>query len=169
MTLSMYQACVPPCIHALQNLSAILTKAENYAQSRKIDPSVLINARLYPDMFPLVRQIQIASDVIKGGCARLSGAEAPSFEDKEATFPELQERIAKTIAFIKGLKAEQFEGSETRAIALKVGGQDLKFEGQPYLLQFVIPNVYFHISIAYAILRHNGLDIGKKDYLGAIQ
>jgi hypothetical protein len=145
-----------------------LKKAESYAAAKKIDPSVLINARLAPDMFPLSRQIQIAADITKGGAARLAGVEVPSFEDKESTFGELQERIAKTIAFVKRLKPEQIDGSEDKKITLKVGGNEMHFLGLPYLLNFVLPNVFFHVTTAYAILRHNGLDIGKMDYLGAL-
>ncbi len=169
MSLSMYQASIPGFIRSLQNLSAILTKAAAYAEAKKIDPSVLINARLAPDMFPLSRQIQIATDGVKGCAARLAGVDVPSYADTETTFPELQARIAKTVAFLQGFKPEQIDGSEKRAIALKVGGVDMTFEGQPYLLSFVIPNLYFHTTIAYAILRHNGLDVGKKDYLGSVQ
>jgi len=169
MTISMYQASVPAFIHSLSNLSAILSKAAAYAEAKKIDPAVLVNARLYPDMFPLSKQVQIASDVAKGGAARLAGAEVPSFADTEASFPELQERIAKTIAFLKTITAAQIDGSEGKAIQLKVGGHELNFKGQDYLLQFVIPNVYFHVTTTYAILRHNGLDIGKADFLGKIQ
>ncbi|MDX2074629.1 MAG: DUF1993 domain-containing protein [Alphaproteobacteria bacterium] len=169
MTISMYQASVPTFVHGLTNLSVILTKAAAYAEAKKIDPSVLINARLYPDMFPFSRQIQITTDVVKGGVARLAGLEVPAFPDTEATFPELQERIAKTVAFIKTATAGQIDGSEEKAISLKVGPNQMSFKGQDYLLQFVIPNFYFHISIAYAILRHNGLDVGKMDFLGKIQ
>ncbi len=169
MTLSMYQASIPTFIHAFNNLSAILAKASVYAEAKKIDPSVLINARLAPDMFPLARQVQIATDAAKGGAARLVGIEVPSFADTESTFDELQARIAKTIAFLQTIDAAQVDGSEEKSIELKVGGQELKFKGQAYLLTFVIPNVYFHITIAYAILRHNGVDIGKMDYLGNIQ
>jgi len=166
MPLSMYQASIPTFVRGLNNLSAILTKAAAYAAAKKIDPSVLINARLAPDMFPLARQIQIAADIVKGGAARLAGIEVPSYPDTETTFDELQARIAKTIAFIQSVKAAQIDGSEERDITLKAGNNDMRFKGQPYLLTFVIPNLYFHTSIAYAILRHNGLDIGKKDFLG---
>ncbi|NBX04149.1 MAG: DUF1993 domain-containing protein [Alphaproteobacteria bacterium] len=169
MTLSMYQASVPTFIHGLQNLSAILTKAAAYAEAKKFEPSVLVNSRLFPDMFPLSRQIQITTDVIKGGVARLAGVEVPSYADDETTFEQLQARIAKTIAFLQSFKAEQIDGSEEKIIALKVGGNEMNFKGQPYLLTFVIPNFYFHITTTYAILRHNGLDIGKMDFLGKIQ
>lgn len=167
MSISMYKSSIPVCIRMLENLSTILKKAEQYASDKKIDPSVLINARLAPDMFPLSRQIQIATDITKGGAARLAGLEVPAYEDKESTFAELQDRIAKTIAYVKGIKSEQIDGSEERKITLKVGGNEMHFLGLPYLLNFVMPNVYFHITTAYAILRHNGLNVGKMDYLGS--
>ncbi len=166
MTISMFKASIPVLIHGLKNLSNILTKAAAYAESKKIDPSVLINARLAPDMFPLSRQVQIATDITKGGVARLAGVEIPSFPDTETSFEELQARIAKTITFFETIQAEQIDGKEEKDISLKVGGHELNFKGQEYLLYFVIPNFYFHITTTYAILRHNGLDIGKKDYLG---
>ncbi len=168
MSLSMYQASIPTFIHALTNLSSILTKAAQYAETKKIEPSVLINARLYPDMFPLSRQVQIASDGVKGCAARLAGVEIPSFADTETTFPELQERIAKTLAFLETIKADKIDGTEEKDVTLKIGGNEMSFKGQHYLLQFVIPNLYFHITTTYAILRHNGLDVGKKDFLGKI-
>jgi hypothetical protein len=169
MTLSMYQASVPVFIHSLKNLSAILSKAEAFCAAKKIDPSVLINARLAPDMFPLSRQVQIATDIAKGGAARLADIEVPSFPDTETTFAELQARVAKILAFLQTLKAAQIDGSEDRAINLKVGPRELSFKGQDYLTHFVIPNVYFHITAAYAILRHNGVELGKSDFLGEIQ
>lgn len=167
MSLSMYQASAPVFIHGLKNLAAILEKAAVYAETKKIEPSVLIQARLAPDMFPLARQVQIATDIVKGGCARLAGIEIPSYSDTEATFPELQARIAKTIAFLETISAKHIDGSEERSIELKVGGRELSFKGQFYLLNFVVPNFYFHITATYAILRHNGLNIGKADFLGA--
>lgn len=166
MTISMYKASVPVFIHMLGNLSAILDKAAAYAEAKKVDPSVLINARLYPDMFALVRQVQIASDVTKGGGARLAGQEPPSYADTETTIPELKERLAKTIAFLKTFKPEQIDGSEDKAIQLKVGGQPMTFKGLPYLQHFVLPTLYFHVTTAYDILRHNGVEVGKRDYLG---
>ncbi len=169
MSLSMYHASIPPCLRGMESLAAILAKAEKYAEEKKIDPAVLIGARLYPDMLPLSRQVQIASDVIKGGAARLAGVEPPSFPDTESTFAELQERIAKTVAFLNTIAPEQIDGSEERAISLKVAGKPLNFSGQDYLFQFVLPNLYFHITVAYSLLRHNGLEIGKADYLGKIQ
>lgn len=169
MTLSMYQASVPTFVHGLSSLLAILNKAEQHATAKKIDPSILINARLYPDMFALARQVQIACDIIKGGVARLAGVEIPSHPDTETTFTELKARITKVIKFISGIKPAQINGSEDKAINLKVGGSEMNFKGQPYLLSFIIPNFYFHISITYAILRHNGVEIGKADFLGNIQ
>jgi hypothetical protein len=164
----MYQASVPAFVRMLNNLSAILDKAAAHADAIKIDPSIFVNARLAPDMFPLSRQVQIATDLVKGCAARLAGIDVPSYPDTESTFPELKTRIAKTIAFMQSVTPAQIDGSEERNIALKVGGRDLSFLGQPYLLDFVIPNFYFHVTTAYAILRHNGVEIGKADYLGSV-
>ena len=166
MSLSMYQASIPGFLRMLGNLSAILHKAEAYAAERKIEPGVLINARLAPDMLPLVRQVQIATDGVKGCGARLAGIEIPSYADTESSFAELQERIAKTRAFLQGIDAAQLEGSEGKEITLKFPSMEMKFGGRDYLLGFVLPNFYFHVTTAYAILRHNGLQIGKMDYLG---
>jgi hypothetical protein len=163
----MYQASIPVFVRYLGILSAILTKGEAHAAAKKIDPSVFINARLAPDMFPLSRQVQIAADISKFGTGRLAGVETPSFEDKETTFAELQERIKKTLAFIQNIKAEQIDGSEEKTINLKAGGQDLTFKGQDYLLNFVLPNLFFHVTTTYDILRHNSVELGKRDYLGA--
>lgn len=166
MSLSMYQASVPVFVRMLDNLSKILDQAVQYCEEKKIDPSVLINARLAADMYPLARQVQIATDMAKGCAARLAGMEVPVYEDNETTFPELQARLAKTLAFIQSVSAEQIDGSEERTVTLKLRGKEVSFRGQPYLLHFVLPNFYFHITIAYAILRHNGLAIGKMDYIG---
>jgi len=166
MSLSMYQVTVPVFIKNLNNLSEILRKGEAYAKARKIEPEVLINSRLAPDMFPLSRQVQIATDGVKGCAARLAGVEVPSYPDTEKTFPELQARIVKTAKFVKTFKASQIDGSEDRKITLKLSGKETSLLGQQYLVNRVLPNLYFHVSMAYAILRHNGLDIGKKDYLG---
>jgi hypothetical protein len=168
MTLSMYQASIPVFVHNLNNLSAILKKAEAHAVTKKIEPEVFVTARLAPDMFPLSRQVQIVTDIVKGGVARLAGAEVPSFPDTEKSFAELQARIAKITDYIKTFQAGQIDGSEDRKITLKVGGQELTFSGQVYLLNFVLPNMYFHITTTYAILRHNGVELGKKDYLGGL-
>ncbi|MDD5268232.1 MAG: DUF1993 domain-containing protein [Methylococcales bacterium] len=169
MSLSMYQASIPVFTHMLNNLSAILDKAAAHAEAKKIDPVVLINARLAPDMYPLSRQIQIATDVVKGCAARLAGIEVPSYEDNETTFPELRARIAKTVAFLQSVSAEQINGSEERTVTLTMHGKDIHFLGEPYLLYFVLPNFYFHTTTAYDILRHNGLEIGKMDFVGAHQ
>ena len=168
MTISMYQATIPVCTRMLNNLAAILEEAAAHADARKIDPTVLINDRLYPDMLPMGRQIMIASDTAKGGAARLAGVEPPKYEDNEKTFPELIERLRKTIAYLNTFKPGQIDGSEKKMITLKVRDDTLTIEGLTYLLNRVLPNLYFHVSIAYAILRHNGVDIGKKDYLGKI-
>jgi len=167
MSLSMYDASVPVLTRMLTNLSAILDKAAASAEARKIDPSVLISARLAPDMFALARQVQVASDGAKGGVARLAGVEIPSYEDTESTFPELKARIAKTVAFLNGLDKKKFEGAETRSITMKMRDAEVTFPGQVFLLNFVLPNFYFHVTTAYAILRQNGVDIGKRDFLGA--
>jgi uncharacterized protein len=166
MSLTMYQASIPVFTKSLGNLAAILEKAATHAKARKIDPSVFVNARLAPDMYPLSRQIQIATDVAKGCAARLAGIDVPSYEDNETTFPELQARIAKTVAFLQSVTPAQIDGSEGRSVTLKLRGKDVTFLGQPYLFNFVIPNVFFHVTTAYDILRHNGLEIGKMDFLG---
>jgi uncharacterized protein len=166
MTISMYQASVPVFTRMLNNLAAILEKAAAHAATWKIDPAVLINDRLYPDMLPLARQILIAADTAKGGAARLAGLEPPKYEDNETTFAELIERLRKTNAYLATLKPEQIDGSEKRMVTLKVRDETITLEGSSFLLNRVLPNLYFHVSIAYAILRHNGVEIGKKDYLG---
>ena len=166
MSLSMYHASLPVLQRMLGTLSAILHKAEAYAAARKIEPSVLLNARLAPDMLPLVSQVQIATDTAKGCAARLAGLEVPSYADTESSFAELQGRIDKTRAFIAGIDAAQLEGSEGRSITLKFPNMELNYNGQDYLLGFVLPNFFFHVTTAYAILRYNGLEIGKMDFLG---
>ena len=165
MSLSMYTATVPPFRAMLKNLSAVMAKAEAHCEARKIDPSAFIAARLYPDMLPFTSQVQIATDNAKGAAARLAGVEIPKFEDNEKTFAELQARLDKTIAFLDTLTEAQFEGAETRDIVLQQRAGTLEFKGATYLLQFANPNVYFHITTAYALLRHGGVEIGKKDYL----
>jgi len=166
VNISMYQACVPVFVRVLNNLAAIVEKAAAYAESRKIDPAALINFRLFPDMLPFAKQIQIATDNAKAGAARLAGTEPPRYEDNETTFPELIERLRKTVAFLETLKAEQIDGSEDKTITWKTQGGSRSMQGLPYLLHQVTPNVYFHATTAYAILRHCGLDIGKQDFLG---
>lgn len=167
MTISMYSASAPMFTRTLTALGAVLGKGAAFAEARKIDPSVLLQARLAPDMFPLTRQVQIASDTVKGCVARLSGAEAPSWADTEASFPELQARVARTVEFVAGFSPEQIDGAEERPIVLKLRSGDIHFTGHSYLIGFVIPNLMFHSAIAYAILRHNGVDLGKLDFLGA--
>ncbi|WP_437735065.1 DUF1993 domain-containing protein [Sorangium sp. So ce1335] len=166
MAISMYQASVPVLVRMLGNLASILTKAVAYAEAKKIEPRVLLDARLAPDMLSLTRQVQIATDTAKGCGARLAGVDVPKYEDNEASFDELQARIAKTVAFLNGLRREQIDGSEDRDVTIPTRGQALQFKGLPYLLNFVLPNFYFHVTTAYAILRHNGLDVGKMDFLG---
>jgi uncharacterized protein len=162
----MYQVSAPRFINTLGNLSAILDKAAAHAEAKKIDPVVLTGFRLYPDMFPLTRQVQIACDAAKGAVARLAGVDNPKHEDSEKTFDELKARIGKTIAFIKSVTPAQVDGSEDKTIELKVGGKDLKFSGMQYLLGFAYPNFYFHVATAYNILRHNGVPLGKSDFIG---
>ena len=168
MTLSVHRALVPGIVTTLNALSAILDKAQAFAEAKKFDPEVLTSARLAPDMAPLRAQIQIASDTAKGAAARLAGVDVPSWEDTEKTIPELKERIAKTVAFLESIRPEQFEGAESRVIDMKAGPNTLSFEAPDYLFGFVIPNIYFHVTTAYAILRHNGVEVGKRDFLGSI-
>lgn len=164
--LSMYDAAIPPLKRALNNLSHILKKGEEHADAKNIEHTVLLNARLFPDMYPLTRQVQIATDMSKGAAARLARVEIPKYDDNETTFAELQTRIAKTIAFLDAVKPAQMEGCETRDVGITVRKMELKFTGQSYLLKWVLPNVYFHVTTAYNILRHNGVELGKADYLG---
>lgn len=164
--LTMYDFTIPPLKRALTNLSDNLTKAEAYADAKKIEPSVLLNARLFVDMYPLTRQIQIATDMSKGAAARLAGVEIPKYDDTETSFAELQARIAKTIAFLDTITPDQLANAETRDITITVRKLDLHFKGQEYLLFWVNPNVYFHCTTAYNILRHNGVELGKTDFLG---
>jgi hypothetical protein len=166
MNISMYQASVPVFIRMLDNLAAILEKAAAHAEARKIDPAVLVASRLYPDMFPLVKQVQIASDAAKGGAARLAQMEPPAYEDNEATLADLVARLRKTVAYLGTIKAEQVDGSEDRTVTWKTRTATKSMQGMPYLLNHVLPNLYFHVATAYAILRHNGVEIGKGDYLG---
>jgi uncharacterized protein len=168
MAMSMYQASVPAFLQILRSLSAILDKAETFAAERKIDPAVLLAWRLAPDMFTLTRQVQITTDQAKGGCARLAGVEVPKWPDDETSFEDLRARIAKTLDFVQGFDPSDLDGSEQRDITITVGGRPMQFKGQQYLMSFVLPNFYFHATTAYAILRHCGLPIGKRDFLGAI-
>ncbi|MEL7245131.1 MAG: DUF1993 domain-containing protein [Cyanobacteria bacterium J06573_2] len=166
MTISMYQASVPVLIRSLNNLAAILEKGAAHAEAKNIDPSVLLGSRLYPDMFPLTKQVQIASDIARRGAARLADSEAPSIEDNETTFSELIARIQKTTSYLETLKPDVIDGSEEKSITLPVGKDTMTFTGMPFLLYFVMPNVYFHVTTAYDILRHCGVELGKMDFLG---
>ena len=163
----MYQTSIPVFKQLLNSLSAILTKAEAYAAVKKFEPAVLLNARLYPDMFPLIRQVQVAADFAKSVSARLAGVEVPAYEDNEQTFADLQARISKTLAFIESLTPAQFEGSGTREIVLRPGTpKEKKLLGHNYLNNYGLPQFFFHVTTAYAILRHNGLEVGKGDFMG---
>jgi hypothetical protein len=161
----MYDRSVPVFVHVLGSLSAILKKAEAHCEQKKIDPSVMLNMRLFPDMFALTRQVQIATDSAKGAGARLAGIPVPSFADEEKTFGELQARIAKTVEFLSSLTKEQFEGAESRPISLKAGGREMNFAGEAFLETWAKANFFFHLTTAYAILRHCGVELGKPDFL----
>ena len=166
MTISMYDALIPLSINNLENLSAILAKAESHAQLKKIDESIFINARLFPDMLPFSRQVQIACDTTKAGAARLAEIEVPNHPDVEKTFGELQTRINKTIEFLKTIKPAHINGKEELKISYIQREKEKNFIGLPYLLNYTLPNLFFHITTAYAILRHSGIEIGKNDFLG---
>jgi len=166
MQISMYRASVPVFVRNLRNLIAILRKAEAHAAERKIGEAVLLNYRLAPDMFPLTRQVQIATDMAKGCVSRLAGVEIPAYDDTEATFGELVARLEKCIAYLEGFRPEQIDGTEDKTVVLKRPSGDVTYRGLPYLLEYVHPNVYFHCTMAYAILRHCGVSIGKKDFIG---
>ncbi len=166
MSITFYQASIPVFAQMMKNISEILKKAETHAEVKKIDPLVLTGARLYPDMAPLTRQIQIMSDAAKGFAARAAGVENPSFPDTETTFAELQARLAKTQDFLASIKPEQIDGQEGRDVTLKLGGNDVTFKAQLFLLRMALPNFFFHATTSYDILRHNGVEIGKLDYLG---
>ncbi|MBI1778232.1 MAG: DUF1993 domain-containing protein [Proteobacteria bacterium] len=168
MTLSMYQASVPILQKMLTNLSQILDKAATQAAARKVDPAVLLNTRLYPDMFPLVRQVQLTTDFARGTAARLAGQEVPKVPDTETTIEELKARIGKTLDFLKAAKQAQIDGSENRDITFPIGGNPMTFKGESYLVGFALPNFYFHLTTAYAILRHCGIEVGKRDFLGSL-
>ena len=166
MTISMYQASVPRLVNALGNLSNILDKAQAHADAKKLDPAVLPGLRLFPDMLPLKSQVQIASDTAKGVVARLAGVEIPAYEDTETTLAELKARIAKTIAFVQTFTPAQIDGTEGKEIVTRRGEKETRYTGMQFLLGHAIPNIYFHVTTAYNILRHNGVEIGKRDYLG---
>ncbi|HQR11391.1 MAG TPA: DUF1993 domain-containing protein [Casimicrobiaceae bacterium] len=168
MTISMYQASVPVFTKGLTNLKAILEKAAAHAAARKIDETVLAGARLFPDMLPLTKQVQIASDFARGTTARLAGSEPPAMEDNEKTLADLIARVDRTLDFLKPFTAAQIDGSETRQITRPVRGQPRTFTGINYLLHYALPNFYFHTVTAYDILRHNGVEIGKLDFIGSL-
>jgi hypothetical protein len=168
MTISMYQASVPVFIKMLTNLKGILEKAAAHAQARKIEDSVLLNARLYPDMLPLIKQVHIATDFARGTGARLAGKEPPVYEDNETSFAELIARTARTLDFLRTLKAGEIDGSEAREIVRPIRGEPKKFTGINYLLYFALPNFYFHTTTTYAILRHSGIELGKSDFIGSL-
>jgi len=166
MTISMYQASVPTFIRMLDNLAAILEKAAAHAEAKKIDPSVLLASRLYPDMFPLTKQVQVACDFAKGTVARLAGQEPPKYDDNETTIEALKARIAKTVDYVQGFQAAQFAGAEERDVQMKIRDQTLTFKGLSYLAHMALPNFFFHATTAYDILRHNGVEIGKRHFMG---
>jgi hypothetical protein len=166
MNISMYQASAPRFINILGNLSNIIDKAQAYLDAKKLDPATLTNYRLYPDMLPMKAQVQIACDTAKGAVARLAGVENPVHEDNETTLAELKARIAKTIAFVQSVKPGQIDGTEDKDIVLKRGDKETRYKGMQFLLGHALPNFYFHVTTAYNILRHNGVEIGKRDYIG---
>ena len=166
MQITLYGTASNAAIRGLKNLDAILDKAIASAEARKIDPSVLLGSRLAPDMFPLTRQIQIACDFCKGVMARLADVENSKFEDNETSFAGLKDRIARTLEFVKSVPEAKFAGGEDRDLTIQAGPRTLQFKGLPYLLGYALPNLYFHSSMAYAILRHNGVELGKTDFLG---
>jgi uncharacterized protein len=169
MPISMYDISIPVMTRSLNNLSAILDKAAAHAENKKFDSVVLAQARLYPDMYPLARQVQIACDTAKGAAARLAGIDVPKHEDTETTLPELKARIAKTVDFLQSVNAARLKDAESRPIEMKFPNGSWNFTGIGYLTDFALPNFYFHVGMAYALLRKNGVEIGKRDYLGAIQ
>lgn len=162
----MFDTSVPVLIHFLKGLSAILKKAEGHCAANKIDPDALLQARLYPDMFTFTRQVQLTTDFAKGMGARLAGLPVPSFVDEEKTFAELQARLARTIEFLSALTKEQYADAAARTVTIKIGGQDTTFTGAAYAASYALPNFYFHLTTTYNILRHNGIELGKKDYMG---
>jgi uncharacterized protein len=166
MSLTMYTATVPTCVRALTNLAAILEKAAAHAEARKINPSVLLNTRLFPDMLPMSMQIHIANDIAQGGAARLAGAEVPTFEMKERSLGEWIAATRNSIAYLESLRPAQFDGSEERSVTWNTRTSTRNMQGTPYLFNHVLPNVFFHVTTAYDILRQSGLELGKLDYLG---
>ncbi|HRP28539.1 MAG TPA: DUF1993 domain-containing protein [Burkholderiaceae bacterium] len=169
MSISMYSASVPVYSHTLGSLERILDKAEASAAARKFDPAVLLGLRLAPDMLPLAKQVQIACDAAKLSVARLAGIDAPKFEDNEASIADLKARVRKTIEFLAAVPAAKLDGSETREVRVPRRDGEMKFDGETYLKHYALPNFFFHVTTTYALLRHNGVDLGKADYLGALQ
>ncbi|MFI4913960.1 MAG: DUF1993 family protein [Steroidobacterales bacterium] len=169
MSVSIYDFSIPVFTRMLTNLSGLIDKATAYAETRKFDSKVLLEVRLFPDMLPFAKQVQIACDNAKGAAARLAGIEAPKHEDNEGTMAELKARIAKTLAFLQTIKPEQLQGAETRQITVPMRTGPLHFAGLAYLTGFALPNVYFHVTTAYALLRHNGVEVGKGDFLGSLK
>ncbi len=165
MSISMYHASIPHFILMLGNLSSILDKTSTHAEAMNIDQSVFVNARLAPDMYPLGRQIQIAADMAKACAARLAGIEVPRYEDNETKFADFKARIAKTIAFLQSVNVDQINGSAGRTVTIKMHDKEAVYTGQHYLLDIIIPHFYFHVTTAYAILRHHGVGLGKSDYI----
>ena len=168
MSISIYDQSIGRMIHMLKNLDNIVSKAEAYAEANNIEPSTLLQARLFPTMRDFVFQVQVATDMAKGGAARLAGTEVPKWSDDQETFADVHARIKKALDFLATFKPEQFEGCETRGLELKLGSHTINFTGQSYLLGFVLPNFYFHMTTAYNLMRHNGLDLAKRDFLGEI-
>lgn len=166
MSLSMYDASIPQFVKTLDNLAKILTKAEAYATSKKITPSALLEARLFPDMFHFTKQIQILTDQVRHGCARLAGVELLKMEDNETSFAQLLDRVQKTIQYLEKITPAQMNGTEEKEIKFSIGDYKFEYTGQQYLITWVIPNFYFHVTTAYNLLRHGGLDIGKSVFLG---
>ena len=168
MTISMYQASIPRIVNMLINLDHLLDKAQSHIETKKLSEAALTQFRLYPDMLPLIRQVQIACDTAKGVVARLAGVDIPVYEDSEVRIADLKQRIAKTITFIQGFSATQIDGKEDKDIVTKRGDTETHYKGMQFLLNHAMPNVYFHVTTVYAILRHNGVEIGKRDYLGKV-
>ena len=168
MQASMYSFSVPVFVKTLGNLSAILAKGAAYAEQKKFDPAVLLAMRLAPDMYPLTMQVRIACDFAKGAVARLAGEEPPKWEDSETTIAELQARIARTIEYIGTFAPARFDGAETRTVTLTIRGEPIEYAGLPYLAHVVLPNFFFHATTAYDILRHAGVDLGKRDFIGKV-
>ena len=166
MKSSMYQSAVPTCIRTLGNLAAILEKGAAHAEARKIDPAALLTARLFPDMLPFTKQIQLATDSASGSIARLAGVEVPALEHNETSFAELIARVKKTLQFLEAIKPEQVDGAEDKTISWQSRSSTKTMQGHPYLMNHLLPNVFFHVTTAYNILRHNGVELGKMDYLG---